>query len=197
MEALSVTAYRASHLQPQPVSEGAELGLWYALYTRSNFEKRVAAELAAKQVDAYLPLVREVHHWKDRQKQVEIPVFPGYVFARFVDRPQTRLGVLRTSGAVRILGSGNRIEPVPDPEIEAIRRLLQAQVPCFAHPFLKEGAWVRVRRGPLQDVEGLLIRVKNRTRLVLSVTLLSQSVATEIDITDVQVMRSAPSGRRA
>ena len=164
---------------------------WFAVYTRSNFEKKVASELAARRVDSYLPLVEQVHQWKDRRKVVETPVFPGYVFARFADQPSARLNVLRALGVVRILGQGESIEPVPDWEVESIRRLLQAHVPCFAHPFLREGAWVRVKRGPLKDVEGLLVRVKSKTRLVLSVALLSQSVATEIDILDVEVLRPA------
>lgn len=164
---------------------------WYALYTRSNFEKRVAEELTAKHVENYLPLVEQIHQWKDRRKRVEVPVFPGYVFVRFEDSQSARLQVLRTSGSVRLLGQADRIEPVPDAEIESIRRLLRARVPCFSHPFLREGAWVRVRRGPLRDVEGLLVRVKSKTRLVLSVALLSQSVATEIDMADVEVLRPA------
>lgn len=167
---------------------------WYAVYTRSNFEKRLASELSAKRMENYLPLVQEVHQWKDRRKLVELPVFPGYVFARFADSSRTRLEVLRAAGTVRILGSGDRIEPVPEFEIDSIRRLLKANVPLFAHPFLREGAWVRVKRGPLKDLEGLLVRVKSKTRLVLSVSLLSQSVATEIDIADVQVLR--PAGAR-
>jgi transcription antitermination factor NusG len=168
---------------------------WYAVYTRSNFEKRVAAELTAKHIENYLPVVQQLHQWKDRRKMVEVPVFPGYVFSRFRDSSQTRLQVLRTAGAVRILGQADQIEPIPDYEIESIRRLLKANVPCFAHPFLREGAWVRVKRGPLKDLEGLLVRLKSKTRLVLSISLLSQSVATEIDIVDVEVVR--PGRRRA
>ncbi|MBI3665639.1 MAG: UpxY family transcription antiterminator [Acidobacteria bacterium] len=167
------------------------LPLWYAVYTRSNFEKRVAADLVAKRIENYLPLVEELHHWKDRKKVVEVPVFPGYVFARFVDSQRNRLSVLRSIGTVRILGQEERIEPVPDVEIDSIRRLLKSNLPCFAHPFLRQGAWVKVKRGPLKDLEGLLVRVKSKTRLVLSITLLSQSVATEIDILDVEVLRRA------
>ncbi len=165
---------------------------WYAVYTRSNFEKQVAAELTAKEIEHFLPLVDELHQWKDRRKLVHLPVFPGYVFARFGDTARARLQVLNTAGTVRILGSDGKIEPIPDLEIEAIRRLLKANVPYFAHPFLREGAWVRVKRGALKNVEGLLVRVKNKTRLVLSVSLLSQSVATEIDIRNVEVIRAAP-----
>jgi transcription antitermination factor NusG len=155
----------------------------------------VAAELTARRIENFLPLVEEWHQWKDRKKLVELPVFPGYVFARFADTAKTRLAILCASGTVRILGQEGRIEPVPDLEVESIRRLIKANVPYFAHPFLRQGAWVRVKRGALRDVEGLLVRVKNNTRLVLSITLLSQSVATEIDIRDVEVIR--PAGTRS
>jgi transcription antitermination factor NusG len=102
-----------------------------------------------------------------------------------------RLRVLRTPGAVRILGSGVAIEPVPDSELEAVRRMLLASQDCIPHPFLREGAKVRVRRGPLKGIEGLLVEFKNRGRLVVSVNLLSQSVATEVDLRDVALVRSA------
>jgi len=167
---------------------------WYAVFTRSHFEKKLASELTAKGVENYVPLFQELHQWKDRKKLVELPVFPSYVFAHFVDTGAQRLQILKCPGTVRILGIEGRLEPIPELEIESIRRLLSADVPCFAHPFLKEGAWVRVKRGSLKGLEGLLVRVKNKTRLVLSVTLLSQAVATEIDIHDVGVIR--PAGRR-
>jgi transcription antitermination factor NusG len=162
---------------------------WYAAHTRSNFEHRVAAELAGRGVENYLPLFREVHRWKDRKKQVDLPIFPGYVFARFADTSECRLRILKALGVVRILGPGERIEPVPDAEIEAVRKLLGSGVAAFSHPFLREGDWVRVKRGPLKHVEGLLVRVKSQARLVLSVNVLSQSVATEIDAADVAVVR--------
>jgi transcription termination/antitermination protein NusG len=159
---------------------------WYALRTRSNFEKHVVSELALKGVDHYLPCLREIRWWKDRRKEIEEPLFRGYVFTRFADNPVNRLQVLKTLGAVNILGQGAQIEPIPDAEIDSIRAMLAANVRCFVHPFLREGCRVRVRRGPLKGLEGLLVRFKNDARLVISVNLLSQSVAAEIDIGDVQ-----------
>jgi transcription antitermination factor NusG len=163
---------------------------WFAIYTRSNFEKRVAAELTASHLEYYLPQIQELHQWTDRKKLVEVPLFPGYVFARFADCSRSRSEILRIAGTVRILGHGGLIEPVPDSEIDGIRRLLRANVPYLIHPFLREGALVRVKRGPLKDLEGSLVRVKNKTRLLLSLTLLSQSVSTEIDVDDVEVIKS-------
>jgi transcription termination/antitermination protein NusG len=161
---------------------------WYAVHTRSRFEKVVHSELALKGLESFLPAVEEVHRWKDRKKLVERPIFPGYVFARFADAPEARVRVLKTHGAVRILGCVNSIEAVPDWELDSIRRLIKTQCQFAAHPFLKEGAWVRVKRGPLQDVEGRLVRFRSQARLVLSIDLLSQAVATEVDASDVEVI---------
>jgi transcription antitermination factor NusG len=158
---------------------------WYAVHTRSRHEKIVRDELLNKEIETYLPVFHEWHAWKDRTKRIEQPIFPGYVFARFCDRSEARLRVVQTRGAVRILGNGNSIESVPDAEIDAVRRMLIASQSCIPHPFLREGAWVRVQRGPLTGLEGLLVEFKNRGRLVLSVNLLSQSVATEVDLSDV------------
>jgi len=92
----------------------------------------VATHLSAKAVENYLPAFEEIHQWRDRKKIVEMPAFPGYVFARFTDGGEARLNVLKTPGAVRILGSGERIEPVPDQEIESVRLLLHSSSLCFS-----------------------------------------------------------------
>lgn len=160
--------------------------------TRSNFEKRVADELAYKGVSCYLPCLHEVRQWKDRRKEIRRPLFAGYVFARFADSGAMRIHVLSASGAVRILGRGSQIEAIPDAEIDSVRAMLAANVRCYAHPFLREGSRVRVRRGPLRGLEGLLIRFKNDARLVVSVGLLSQAVAAEIDIGDVEYAGQNP-----
>ena len=164
---------------------------WYAVRTRSNSEKRVNAQLREKGFETYLPVFREVHQWKDRKKLVELPIFPGYLFTRMLDQDEDRLAVLRTHGTVRILGQGDRIEPIPEEQILALRQMVSGSPHCFVHPLLQEGCWVRVRRGPLKNLEGLLVRLKNQTRLALSITLLSQSVSAEVEAADVEYLRSA------
>lgn len=162
---------------------------WYALHTRSNFEKRVATELSSKGFENYCPAFRETHRWADRDKEIERPVFPGYVFVRFTPSLASRLRVVETQGAVRILGVNGIPEAIPNTEIDSLRRVLESGVVCAGFPYPKAGDCIRVRRGALKDVEGILVRVKNRTRLVLSIHLLSQSVATEVDAQDVEVIR--------
>ena len=170
-------------LRSQPAGDGQS---WYALHTKSNFERRVSAELASKGIYSYLPAYEEIHQWKDRKKQVLVPLFPGYVFGRFEWDAEIRVSVLRTPGVVRILGQGADPEPVPEVEVDAIRLLLDSRVPCFAHPFLREGRRVRVKRGVLKGAVGILERFKSSTRLVMSVDLLCRSVAAEVDAADVE-----------
>jgi transcription antitermination factor NusG len=163
-------------------------GCWYAVHTRSNFEKHIAGELGQKGIETFLPVFREIHRWKDRKKMVEIPYFPSYVFARIEDAPERRLDILRTAGAVRILGHAGDIEAIPDMEIMQLQRLVESSLAACAHPFLKEGSQVRVKAGVLRGVEGLLVHFKNQSRLVLSVNLLARCVATEIDLCDVELI---------
>jgi transcription antitermination factor NusG len=161
---------------------------WYAIQTRSRFEETVAAQLTARAVETYFPSFEEVHQWKDRKRVVKMAAFPGYVFARFAEDGHPRVHILQARGAVRILGHGGSIEPIPDRDVDSVRLLLGLKGRCFSCPFLHEGTWVRVRRGPLKNLEGLLIRIKNSCRIVVSIELVSQSVATEIDASDVEVV---------
>jgi transcription antitermination factor NusG len=181
----------------QHVSVGVRMPQWYAVQTRSRFEKTARAEMALQGIEHYLPTFEALHQWKDRKKAVELPLFSGYIFARFEDVGPGRLQVLKTVGVTRILGVGGAILPIPDYEIGSIRQLLSTSKRCFPHPFVREGAWVRVRRGPLAGIEGRLVRVKSAARLVLSVDLLSQSVATELDAQDIEPAQEPQRSRRA
>ena len=177
-------SFRADISSPKFYPQSA----WYAVYTRSRFEKRVAGELSVRSVENYLPLVEQIHQWKDRRKLVEVPLFAGYVFVRLTDSHRSRIDVLRTLGVVRFLGNVVLFKHMTAYEIHSVQRLLSARVPCSAYPFLREGAWVLVKRGPLRNLEGFLTRLKNQTRLVVSIDMLSQSVGTEIDARDVEVI---------
>ena len=101
----------------------------------------------------------------------------------------SRLSITKCPGAVRIVSAGRELAAVSELEIESIRKMLLSGKACAPHPYLREGAIVRVRRGPLKDLEGILVKVKNQARLVLSVTLLSRSVAAEVSHADVEVVR--------
>jgi len=139
--------------------------------------------LAAKGFEVFLPLFESTRRWKDRRKVLSLPLFPCYVFVR--GAIERRLPVLTTPGVHMIISRGERVATVPEHEIDAIRRTVEGHFQVEPHPFLRCGERVRVVRGSLYGVEGVLTRKKNLYRLVISVEMLAQSVAVEIDAMDV------------
>jgi transcription antitermination factor NusG len=156
---------------------------WCAVYTRHQHEKSIGEMLEAKGFQVFLPLYESTRRWKDRRKVLSLPLFPCYVFVRGAH--ERRLPVLTTPGVHMIISRGERVATVPEEEIEAIRRIVEGQLSVEPHPFLRCGERVRVVRGSLEGVEGVLTRKKNLYRLVLSVDMLAQSVSVEIDALDV------------
>jgi transcription antitermination factor NusG len=158
--------------------------LWYAAYTSANHEKRVAGQLGVRDVTHFLPLYASVRRWKDRRVELELPLFPGYIFVRIALREQ--LQVLQVSGVARLVGFGGLASALPDEEIEALKAGLASGVPAEPHPFLTVGRKVRVKNGPLANLQGILLKRKNRTRLVVSLELIQRSVAVELDEADLE-----------
>ncbi len=156
---------------------------WYAIRTRSRHEKLVHQQLDSRRVEAFLPLVERRRRWKDRWKNVDFPLFPGYCFARFPY--QDRLSVVTAVGVVQILGINGIAIPVPDHEIEAVRQLVTCTLPLDPHPYLKEGMEVEVVRGSLAGVRGILISKGARARLVVAINLIQQAASVELDAADV------------
>ncbi len=156
---------------------------WYALRTRSRHEKRVWAELESRGIEVFLPLIGRRSRWKDRTVQVQWPLFPGYCFARFPW--QQRLRVLTARGVVEVLGANGKAVPVPDVEIESVRRLVTSTLAVDPHPSLEPGMAVEIRRGPLEGLRGVLIRKAGRARLVVSISLIRQGASVQIDANDV------------
>ena len=164
--------------------ETFEDNAWWALYTRHQHEHAIADSLSAKGFEVFLPLYQSLRRWKDRQKTLWLPLFPCYVFVR--GGLNRRLDVVTTPGVHMILSCGDRVAIIPDEEIHGIRMAVEHPAQVEPHPFLKCGDRVRVTRGSLAGVEGILIRKKNLYRLVLSVDMLAQSVAVEIDASEVE-----------
>ena len=156
---------------------------WYALRTRSRHEKIVRDQLANQGIEPLLPTVKRMSQWKDRKKEIEVPLFSGYCFVRFTS--EHKLPVLKTIGVVDIVGSNHRPEAIPDEEIAAIKTLMSSVLPYDPHPYMLEGMQVEVVRGPLRGVHGILLRKEKRHRLVLGVRLIPQAAAVEIDVNDV------------
>jgi transcription antitermination factor NusG len=158
---------------------------WFAVQTRYRYEQRVAGDLAAKGVENYLPLLREVHSWKDRRKWLEVPAFGGYIFVRLEETPRSRVRVLETNGVIRVLGGRSGPEPVPDSEIESLRLSLGSGAPCVRHPYLAAGTLLRIDHGPLRGLEGRLVRTANALRVVVCVASIGQAIAVEVARRDV------------
>ncbi len=155
------------------------LARWFALRTKSNFERVSAVSLSQKGYETFLPTWRDRRRRRDRAVDIEVPLFPSYVFCRFDFH--RRLPILLSPGIIHIVGGGAGPEPVADSEIEALRAIADAQLRTEPWPFLQVGQRVRIAVGPLAGIEGLLIKFKSGHRLVVSVMLLQRSVAAEID----------------
>ena len=153
--------------------------LWYAVRVRSNFERNVSTILEYKGVEQFVPTYRSRRLWADRIKTLDLPLFPGYVFCR-IPLDERNL-VVTIDGVVGLVGAGRQPIPVSDTEIEAVRTVVQSGLQAEPCPFLRIGQRVRIKYGCLSGVEGILMKVKNSWRLVISVNLLERSVAVEID----------------
>lgn len=159
---------------------------WYAIYTIVRHEKAVHAELTKKHIVSYLPIREVFNRWKDRNKRVLLPLFPGYLFVN-IDL-EDKMDVLKTKGVVRMLGVNGNPMPVPDLQIESIKNLLGSNLKYDQYDFLAEGKEVEVIHGPLMGSRGKIIQRRGQCRLVLSVDLIQRSIAVEVDIDDVDVV---------
>jgi len=166
------------------LANGFDRPEWYAVYTNARHEKRVTEYLSGRSVQCYLPSYKSVRRWQDRRKEIELPLFPGYVFVRIAYR--SRLQVLTAPGVVQIVSFDGKPAPIREAEIETLRQGLSHTAGFEPHPYLKVGKRVRVRNGPLSGMEGILVRRKDGFRLVLSIELIMRSVATEVDEADVE-----------
>ena len=157
---------------------------WYAAYTTARHEKVVAQQLTERRVETFLPLYRSLHRWKDRRKLVELPLFPSYVFVRI--NPRDKLRVLQVSGVVHLVSFNGQLAELPETEISALRSGLENDVHAEPYPYLRIGRRVRVVRGPMAGTEGILVRKKDKYRVVLTIEVLMRSVAVEVDGSDLQ-----------
>jgi transcription antitermination factor NusG len=153
---------------------------WYALHVRSKFENLASATLHGKGYQEFLPVYRSQRRWSDRVKELDLPLFPGYLFCRF-DVHDRLLPILTTPGVVAIVGAGKTPVPVSEEEIAAVQAIVRSGLPAQPWPCLTVGSRVLIERGPLAGVEGIALNVDKKYRLVVSVPLLQRSVAVEID----------------
>jgi transcription antitermination factor NusG len=151
---------------------------WFAVRTRSRAEKVAALQIKAHGIEEFLPLYHVRRQWFDRIRMVSLPLFSGYLFCK-CDRQGLRK-VSSASAVASIVGFGGKQAAIPESEIQAIKQLVTSGLPASPCPFMREGMLVRIRRGPLQDVMGRLLKIKNQFRLVIAVEMLNRSVSVEV-----------------
>ena len=180
---MAVSSVALDFSQPLPQVEAES---WYGLQTRPRHEKIVAQRLGERGVTTFLPLVSEVHRWSDRKKTVEVPLFGCYVFAKFASNRSDRLRVLRVDGVFGLVGTKGEGTPIPDQQIDAVRSLVETQLPWSSHPFLKIGQRVRVTSGVLDGLEGILVSRNGDRSLVISVDAIQRSLAVRVEGYEVE-----------
>jgi transcription antitermination factor NusG len=159
---------------------------WYVTYTSPRHEKHVAKQCEERGIATFLPSYRSVRRWKDRKKEVELPLFPGYVFVQVSN--ERRVDVLRVPGVVHVVSFQGKPAAVSISEIEMLRRGLTGSLAVRPHPYLKAGRKVRMRSGPMAGIEGIFVRKKDCARVILSISLIERSVAMEVDEADIEIV---------
>ena len=157
---------------------------WFAAYTNSHHEKRVASHFGERQIESFLPMYAALHRWKNRcEVDLDLPLFPSYVFVH-ID-PRDRVRVLEVPGVLSLVGFGRTLAPLSDSEIEAVRSCM-GQRKIEPHPYLVIGERVRIKAGPMTGMEGVLVRKKSNFRVVLALDVIMQCVAVEVDADDLE-----------
>ncbi len=159
---------------------------WYAVYVRSRHEWKVKEHLEAKGFEVFLPAIVKMRRWKDRQKNIAFPLFPGYLFVKIVDVKKHFFDAVKTPGVLKILGGESGIVPVPQEQIQYLHALIESRLALEEHPFLKEGQKVRIARGPLCGVSGILVRMDGAEKIVVCIDLIQRGVSVRINLCDVE-----------
>jgi transcription termination/antitermination protein NusG len=161
---------------------------WFALLTRSNFEQVVFDQVARKKIDVFLPKTKKPSRRKDRKRIIDVPLFPGYLFVRSSFEPSHQLSILKTLGAVRLLGNDQGPTPVPDTQIESLKIMTSAGTDLITGScvHLKQGDPVMVMEGPLAGTTGEFFEHKGQGRVIIKLTLLGRYAGVEIDVDQVE-----------
>lgn len=183
----SITAREVSNWQTPTLGTQLTTPFWYAVHTASRHEKQVSTQLLSKSVETFAPLYGCVRRWKTGKTWVELPLFPGYLFVRLALNDKLR--VLSVPGVVGLVGFRNRPIPLPEYEIEWLKNGL-SNYSAQPHPYLRVGERVRITKGPLSGAEGILVRLKQDFRVVISMELIMRSVSVEIDRCDLELVGS-------
>lgn len=159
---------------------------WYALYVQVNHEKKVAEQLRKKNIEHFLPLLSTWSKRRDRRVRLQVPLFPGYVFVHAVLDNAVHVEILKIPGSVYIVRSSEGPAPVPDYQVESLRTILEKADSLTLHPYLAEGDWVEVVRGPFAGCVGILQRINpKKGTLVISIDVIRQAASVQLAVEDV------------
>jgi transcription antitermination factor NusG len=164
----------------QATINGTEVPAWYAIHTRYQHETVVQRQLENERINTYLPLMSEVRQWSDRKKRITVPLFSCFVFIRGIYSAQMHQSIVQKPGVLGFVGIGREGTPIPDHEIESIRRLLASSIPMSPYPFVNTGQRVRIHGGALDSIEGIVVSNTGR-KFIVSVDTIQRSVAVELE----------------
>jgi transcription antitermination factor NusG len=159
---------------------------WYAGYTYPRHEKRVAEHLSHRSIEHFLPLTHYVSQWKDRQKLIQLPLFPGYIFVHL--DLKDRFQVLEVPGVAYLVGFHGTAEPLPDKDIETLRLGLAQSRQVQEHVYVTAGQRARITSGPLAGLTGIVRRTKGTFRVILSVELIRRSLVVDVDASSLEYL---------
>ncbi|MCF6248271.1 MAG: UpxY family transcription antiterminator [Desulfobacula sp.] len=161
---------------------------WYALLTKSNFEQTVYAAVIKKKIEAFLPKIKKKSRRKDRQLMLELPIFPGYIFVKSTIQATDQLKILKTMGAVRILGNQSGPIAIPKFQIESLKILTSANMDLLTGERvpLKKKDMVQILSGPMAGVRGEFSRYQGRGRVIINIDLLRQYVGVEVSEENIE-----------
>ena len=157
---------------------------WYIAYTLPRHEKAVAHRLGTQDIASYLPLYSEVRHWKHRKIEVELPLFPGYVFVRMLLADKSR--ILSHPGIIRLLSVNGNTAVFPDEDMLNLKSSL-ARWNAKPYPFLVSGKRIRIKSGPFAGLDGTIVRRNGRRKLIVTLDMINSSMLLDLDAAEAQL----------
>ena len=167
--------------------------LWYVLYVRSRFEKKVAKELEERKIEYFLPLIPRLRYWKDRRKIVAMPLFPGYIFVHI--KLADEVNVVSIDGVAWLISFLNKPAPIPESQITDVKKLLIYPERVENIDYIKDGCMVEIIYGPFIGIQGKLVEHRGKRRLVVGIDLINQALSVEVEMDQVKMIRNTPSPR--
>ena len=161
---------------------------WFALLTRSNFEFVVYKSIIKKKIDVFLPRIKKKSRRKDRNLMIETPLFPGYIFVKSTFNSGDQLNILKTIGAVRLLGNQAGPVPIPQSQVESLKILTSANMDLItgANIRIKKGEPVMILEGPMAGVKGEFARYKGKGRVIIKIDVLGQYAGVEVQENNIE-----------